>query len=332
VALPLLLAAGAFLNKVSGIAQALGSLGKGVKDSLPKCVERVTVTVFGGPTATRKDLYRLAMAIVWGKIQRRDALRLMPPGGSLVLSYDLEAKSVTVECQILTTYAAALVGRLRKSSNRTYEIFTGPAESVVGGEWAFTSVLPGLPGSPLGMDTKNGFEGRTLLTSDGTYTDKGGLRVSRSPTPQGDKISRGLATIARNPSVRNLDPKNWNNAPDILLFAALSEPCGAANLFSPVYAPPPAIFAPPESPTSPASLSSGTPMYSDGTPSAPSYPPPTMVVDNPTPPEQAPPPHAAGEKPTTLTTSGYPAIPPGNPAGIPIFDGGAGNQAYNPDN
>jgi hypothetical protein len=298
----------------------IGDVSDAIKKCLPRWEEEVSATVYGGPTSTRKSLYRLAMALVWGKIQRRDFIRILPPAGFLKLEYNLEEKSVNVTCRMVTTYLPALLGLIRTA--RSYELFQGPAETAVGGEWAFTSILPGLPGSP-GIDLKNGFENRVLITPNAAYNDATGtVRVSRSPTPPGDRISRGYATVARSPAATLGDPANWNNTPDFLLWAALSEPCGAKNLNQPVYSPTPLGYYPIPSPGLPPT---GTTLT--GSPS-PYAPPDPTVTTPPGPLPTAPLPHdIVSENPTVpystppINDLGLPIRPPGFPPGIPIFDG-----------
>ncbi len=270
--------AGTASTTVGRVAQ-VGNLFSGVKNSMPKMEEEIDVRVWGGPKSTKLRLYRLAMAIVWGKIQRRDGLRILPPAGILMLEYNLESNSVRVVCRQVTTYTAALLGRLR--GRREIELFQGPPSETKGGEWAFTSILPGTPGAP-GIEPKNGFEGRTILTSNPTYSSAAGTKVSRSPTPPGDSISRGVATVARDPQVAALDPVNWNNRPDYLLWAALSEPCSGRNLNTPVYNTPP-----PPPPVTPA------PTYPPAAPE-PDLVPTQYVVE--------PPPSAHTQTPTQLQT------------------------------
>ena len=136
-------------------------------------------------------------------------------------------------------------------------MFEGPENEYVGGGWAFTSALPGAPGGlnngpdgfQLGETPRNGFEGRLLITSGPLYTDwAGNTRVSRAPTPQGDKISRGVSPVANSSASSNYDPKN-TRSPEYLIYSALSTPCtNPGNLRTPVVAPP--VMVPPG--TSPA--------------------------------------------------------------------------------
>lgn len=252
-----------------GKLSQFGNLVGGAKGSLPKLEEEIDVRCWGGPASTRLRLYRLAMAVVWGKIQRRDLIRALPPPGMLLLEYNLEARCVRIVCRLVTTYSAALLGRAR--GRREIELFQGPADVSKGGEWGFTSVLPGTPGAP-GIEPKNGFEGRTILTPNPTYQDAavGAVKVSRSPTPPGDRLSRGTANVANDPTVRALDTANWYTRPDHLLWAALSQPCAASNLRTPVYAPTPLTPTPTPAPGYPPPNSEPTPTQPSGQSQPPS--------------------------------------------------------------
>lgn len=270
--------AGIATGRLGQIAQA-SNLLNGLNKTMPRMEEEMDVRVWGGPASTRLRLYRLAMALVWGKIQRRDLVRLISPPGLLMLEYNLESNSVRVFCRIVTTYTASLLGRLR--GRRKIELFEGPPEISIGGEWAFTSVLPNV--GFVGIQEENGFEGRTILTPEPMYEDDiFGSKVSRSPTPPGDRLSRGLATVAGSPQVQRADPVNWNRTPAYLLWAALSEPCASRNFNIPVYTP--------------------APLKPDPAP-APGYPPPTPPFAQPALPTQlvVPPTGSSSQQPKQVS-------------------------------
>ncbi len=217
------------LGTIANVANLISS----TDNAMPSHYEEVDVTVYGSPKAKKRDLWRIAIAAAFGKIQRRDAVRGLPPPGFLQIEYPLEGNAVRVVLRQETPYYALFAGRLR--TTRDFELYSGPADDLKGGAWAFTSALPGV-GAGFGADyPKTGYEDRTLLTISPTYRDgTGTVKPTASPHPIKDKVSRGSAPIAESPLNRTLDPANTNNDPTYLLYQALSAPCEPTLIPPPV--------------------------------------------------------------------------------------------------
>jgi hypothetical protein len=259
-------------------------------NAMPSHYEEVDVTVYGSPKAKKRDLWRIAIAAAFGKIQRRDLIRGLPPPGFLQLEYPLEGNAVRVVLRQETPYYALYAGSFRVT--REFELYSGPPDDLKGGAWAFTSALPGV-GAGFGADyPKTGYEDRTLLTTSPTYKDgTGTVKATASPHPIKDKVSRGSAPIAESAENRTLDPANINKDPTYLFYQALSAPC-EPTLIPPPIGPsvtPPSIITdlitgeplplPPQEP-------SGKP---DSDPSEPStYTPPEPQLLPPAPASQNP--------------------------------------------
>lgn len=215
----------------------------------PTHYEEVDVTVFGSPKATKRDLWRIAIAAAFGKVQRMgfDPLdpvaivtgkSILPPPGFIQMEYPLESNAVRIVLRMETPYLSLMAGRTR--IKREFELYTGPPDDVRGGSWGFDSVLPGV-GTTGGIGTKypkTGYEDRTLLTPSPLYRDKNGQqRASSSPHPIKDKTSRSSAPVAESTEARLLDPTNTYTEPTYLLFQALSAPC-VTNIQPPPQTPP----------------------------------------------------------------------------------------------
>lgn len=283
---------GSFLGK----RMSLGTLANAANllsttdNAMPSHYEEVDVTVFGSPKAKKRDLWRIAIAAAFGKIQRRDAIRGLPPPGFLQMEYPLEGNAVRVVLRQETPYFALFAGHFR--TTREFELYSGPPDDLSGGAWAFTSALPGV-GAGFGADyPKTGYEDRTLLTTSPTYKDAtGAVKATASPHPIKDKVSRGSAPIAESTLNRTLDPNNTNIDPTYLLYQALSAPCEPTLIAPPTgpsVTPPPAItdLITGEPFPLPTEEPSGKP---DNDPSEPStYTPPEPQTQPPAPASQNP--------------------------------------------
>jgi hypothetical protein len=232
------------LSKLGNLANLLDTANK----ATPTHFEEVDVTVFGSPKATKRDLWRIAVAAAFGKVQRMGlgvsgvitGKSLLPPPGFIQLEYPLEGNAVRIVLRMETPYLSLLAGRTRVS--REFELYTGPPDDVRGGTWGFDSVLPSV-GSVAGVGAKypkTGYEDRTLLTPSPLYRDKNGQqRASSSPHPIKDKTSRSSAPVAESAEARLLDPTNTYIEPTYLLFQALSAPCETVVQLPPQTLPPP---------------------------------------------------------------------------------------------
>lgn len=275
------------MSKLSTAANFLNLLGVAEKTT-PTHFEEVDVTVFGSPKATKRDLWKIAIAAAFGKVQRMGfdpatglllGKPLLPPPGFIQMEYPLEGNAVRVVLRMETPYLSLLTGRRR--IKREFELYTGPADDVRGGAWGFDSVLPGV-GAVSGVGAKypkTGYEDRTLLTPSPVYRDSTGTqKASSSPHPIKDKTSRSSAPVAESVAARLLDPTNTYTEPTYLLYQALSYPC-EAYLTPPPQSPP--VIQPSPVVTN---LITGSPMPlplqepsgnpSDDTPLPPDYVPP----------------------------------------------------------
>lgn len=288
----------------------------------PTHYEEVDVTVFGSPKATKRDLWRIAVAAAFGKVQRMGldpigiatGKSILPPPGFIQMEYPLEGNAVRIVLRMETPYLSLMAGRTR--IKREFELYTGPPDDVRGGSWGFDSVLPSV-GSVGTKYPKTGYEDRTLLTPSPLYRDKNGQqRASSSPHPIKDKTSRSSAPAAENPQARSLDPTNTYIEPTFLIFQALSAPCET-------FLQTPPTTPPPSEPPSITELITGNPLplpneNPSGSPSIdlpydPGYEPPT--------PEQTP-------NPNTSTSTGQGELSSGSfGIGVPIGNAVLGGLA-----
>lgn len=208
----------------------VGNLINSIKGGMPKLEESADITVYGNPNAKRGDLYWLATAIAFGLIKRRDLVRIGPPAGLIMMEYNVELNRVRFVVQQNTSWMPSL---LIPGTDRAkhIQLFHGPADIVRGGAWQWNAAgIPNFPGKIIGdkggWDIVTGWEGKEIITPNPAYVHlDGNLKVSESPPPPGDSISRGTPTLAANPTVRALRPDAWYTNPEYLLFNALSEPC-----------------------------------------------------------------------------------------------------------
>lgn len=302
----------------AGRTMSLGSVANALnvfdvaKKATPTHFEEVDVTVFGSPKATKRDLWRIALSAAFGKVQRRDGVRALPPPGFVQMEYPLEGNAVRVVIRMETPYWNLFAGRFR--TTREFELYSGPQDDVKGGNWAFTSSFGGVGANFGASYPKTGFEDRTLLTPSPTYRDKNGtLKASSSPHPIADKTSRSSAPVAENPTARLLDPTNTYKDPAYLVYQALSAPCET------FLQPPPASPPTPPASSTVTDLITGSPfpLPSQNPSGAPTSEPPFDPDYEPPVPQQQPP---AG-----TTTGQVPSVDPQSPVlsgtsglGVPI--------------
>jgi len=287
--------------------------GEGIKDRvaravtgrslLPTLEQKAEVSVWGNPQASRRLLYWQAAAIAFGlckprargTVFSREFTNFDIPASMIALNWNTEENAVHLTLYQRISWGILQIGGT-PDADRRCQIFDGPPENIVGGQWewfagATARSFPGVGASKaidLDADGKN-FVNSLQLTSWPAYIDKNHTsgRISQSPAPPGDLNSRSFPTNASDPAVRSLDPTAWYTSPEYLLFSALSSPCGTGdNTFAPL--PPPATITTltttgitPVAPTDPPWWSTITLPFFPGTGSSPLPPSPPASVTGP---------------------------------------------------
>lgn len=228
-------------------------VAKQFRDNIPTIQDEVVVEVVGQPGASKRELYYLAMAAANGIVKRRQPLLqlnpfLPPSAASLMIEYDaadhwircsltyrsaavqgigtavpagiraavVDAAETALSALVPGGAFAAFVIGLTIIPNffNTSAVYRGPQCDVVGEQSNFVSLLPPLPGIPVGVGLGSPnlpWAGRPILTSCPTTVDPrpipgiaeapvpstplanpgGPIIPSPNPKPVGDNRSRG---------------------------------------------------------------------------------------------------------------------------------------------
>lgn len=220
------------------------------KSLLPNLEQKVDVYIAGNPRATRYDMYWQAAAIAFGLVRPRAVTATLPsgivsfyspPANSITLSYNSEERSLTFSLFHSISWAYLQVASFDPTGVGTgdpniyyTQIFHGPIEEYIGGNWVIFSPTTGGFPKEATMNKNNPYVGATMLTPNPMYEDKNprmptGLRISDSPLPSGDGVSRGWPTHASDPLVSAADLMATYTRPEYLVWSALSTPCGVAE-------------------------------------------------------------------------------------------------------
>lgn len=126
---------------------ASGAASVAARAVMPDFEEQVEVTVYGNRTSKRKDLYRLALALAFGKVAPQNFFKNFIPPGMIAMTYDCMEKVVKVIVHYRYIASTNVAGGF---NGATAAIFQGPEDVCRGGAWSFNSIslntATGIPG------------------------------------------------------------------------------------------------------------------------------------------------------------------------------------------
>jgi hypothetical protein len=149
-------------------------------DALATLEEQVQVQVVGHPTARKKDLALLALAVAFGRCPRRDSLSAVPLPGELSLVTSLYAKEVAV--QLTYRYNGVVAKFLTGGIKEGRVSFEDPKTDVImGRNWPVALAIAGV----------NPYADK-LIVADRNPLEPIDPAAKQNPQPPGDANTRGV--------------------------------------------------------------------------------------------------------------------------------------------
>lgn len=164
------------------------------RNCLPQYTEVIICRVWGHKGSVKRDLYWLACAVAFGRVQPITLVGLVPPPFSFEMTYDVFGKYVEVKLEYRYAGLASMAGVIGGTTNLA-TIGVGD-EQVVGGKWNLLAgmTLPTqiagsvMNGLPLSGRLANNQASAALQSSRTIGSDS---MLQAAPPPPGDGLSRG---------------------------------------------------------------------------------------------------------------------------------------------